>query len=310
MMHIVSLCLVSTVVATQPSSRYPTNDGKTVVLGHCVISMIDHVELPAEEEGILSELEAREEDVVTNGQVLGQIDLTDALIARKAAQARLDVAIEQATNDAEVQVARKLIDLAKAEYEESLAINRRSPGTIPETQLRRQRVTWEKAVLDALAAEMNFKIAGLKQKESEAEVEAAETRLRRRTIKAPFDGVVVKLYRQQNEWVKPGEPILRVVRMDRLRVEGFVNAETVAPEQLKGADVKILLDLVGDDEETLTAKIENVSSLVEASGMYRIWAEVDNPPGRGGYKWLMRPGAEATMVITKKDPRIAASRTR
>jgi len=307
-MHTAALLFASVVVAAQPSGRSPVPDSDLVVLEHCVISLIDHVELPAEEEGLLSELGAKEEDVVTAGQVLGQLDLTDSLVRKKAAQAKLDVAAEKATNDAPVQVARKLIDLYKAEYEESLAINKRSPGTIPETQLRRQFVSWEKTVLDAVAEEMNFKIAGLEKKEAEAQVEAVDNEVQRRTIKAPFDGVVVKIYRQQNEWVKPGEPILRVIRMDRLRVEGFVSAEKVAPEQILGAEVKIVLDLVGDDEEVLTARIENVSSLVEASGTYRIWTEVDNPPGRGGYRWLMRPGAEARMEISRKSRLAANSR--
>jgi multidrug efflux pump subunit AcrA (membrane-fusion protein) len=297
-MSYAALWIAAVVAAAQPSgaSALPSRD--LILLDHCVISLIDHVELPAEEEGKISELLVKDEAVVTKGQVLGQLDVTDTLTAKKVAQSRLAVAEENATNDAEVQVARKLIDLAKAEYEESLAINKRSPGTIPETTLRRQRVTWEKAVLDTLAAEMTFKINGLKREEEVAQLEAVDNRLNRRTIKAPFDGVVVKVHRQQNEWVKAGEPIMRVVRMDRLRVEGFVNADTVGPDQLKNAEVKIVLDLAGDDEELLTARILEVSSIVEAS-RYRIWTEVDNQPGRGGYKWLLRPGAEAKMVITK-----------
>jgi multidrug resistance efflux pump len=208
-------------------------DRDTVVLEHCVISLIDHVELPAEDDGKISELLVKEEAVVTKGQVLGQLDVTETEIQKRIAESRLAVAAEKATNDAELQVARKLIDLAKAEFEESVAINRRAAGTIPETTLRRQRVTWEKAVLDALAAEMAFKIAGLQRDEELAQIDAVENRLQRRSIRAPFDGVVVKLYRQQSEWVRAGEPILRLVRMDRLRVEGFVNANLVAPHQLK-----------------------------------------------------------------------------
>jgi macrolide-specific efflux system membrane fusion protein len=308
-MHIAALLLAGAVTAAaQPAVRSTDPDSNVLVLEHCVISMIDHVELPAEEEGLLSELGAKEEDVVSAGQGLGQLDLTDALVRKKAAQSRLDVATEKATNDAMVQVQRKLIELYKAEYEESVAINKRAPGTIAPTQLRRQLVTWEKAVLDTVAEEMNFKIAGLEKIEAEAQVDAVDNELQRRSIKAPFDGVVVKLYRQQNEWVKPGEPILRVVRMDRLRVEGFVSAQKVAPEQILGAEVKIVLELVGDDQEILTAKIDNVSSLVEASGSFRIWAEVDNRPGRGGYKWLMRPGAEATMIISQNTRLAAAGR--
>ncbi len=298
--------LIATVAFTaQPSGGALMQDRDTVVLDHCVISLIDHVDLPAEDEGKISELLVREEAIVTEGQVLGQLDVVETEIQRRIAESRLAVAEERATNDAELRVARKLIDLAKAEYEESLAINRRASGTIPETTLRRQRVTWEKSVLDTLAAELTFKIAGLQRDEELAQVDAVENRLQRRTIRAPFDGVVVTLYRQQNEWVRAGEPILRLIRMDRLRVEGFVNASLVAPYQLKDAEVKIILNLVGGDEEVVTGRIQGVSSIVEAN-RYRIWTEVDNQPGRGGYKWLMRPGTEARMLISK-NPMVASA---
>ncbi len=297
MLH-AALLIATAAVAAQTSGGALLQDRDTVVLEHCVISLIDHVELPAEDDGKLSELLVKEEAVVTKDQVLGQLDVIETEIQKRIAQSRLAVAEEKATNDAELQVARKLIDLAKAEFEESVAVNKRVPGTIPETTLRRQRVTWEKAVLDAVAAEMTFKVAGLQRDEEAAQVEAVENRLQRRTIRAPFDGVVVKLHRQQSEWVRAGEPILRLVRMDRLRVEGFVNASLVGPHQLKDAEVQIVLNLAGTDEAVLPARIQEVSSIVEAN-RYRIWTEVENQPGRGGYKWLMRPGAEAKMVITK-----------
>ncbi len=297
MLH-AALLIATAAVAAQTSGGALLQDRDTVVLEHCVISLIDHVELPAEDDGKLSELLVQEEAVVTKDQVLGQLDVIETEIQKRIAQSRLAVAEEKATNDAELQVARKLIDLAKAEFEESVAVNKRVPGTIPETTLRRQRVTWEKAVLDAVAAEMTFKVAGLQRDEEAAQVEAVENRLQRRTIRAPFDGVVVKLHRQQSEWVRAGEPILRLVRMDRLRVEGFVNASLVGPHQLKDAEVQIVLNLAGTDEAVLPARIQEVSSIVEAN-RYRIWTEVENQPGRGGYKWLMRPGAEAKMVITK-----------
>ncbi len=307
-MFYATLLIATAAIAAQPSGGALMQDRDTVVLDHCVISLIDHVDLPAEDEGKISELLVREEAIVTEGQVLGQLDVIETEIQRRIAESRLAVAEEQATNDAEVQVARKLIDLAKAEYEESMAINRRASGTIPETTLRRQRVTWEKSVLDTLAADMAFKIAGLKRDEELAQVDAAENRLQRRSLRAPFDGVVVTLYRQQNEWVRAGEPILRLIRMDRLRVEGFVNANLVAPHQLKDAEVKIIVNLAGTDEEVLTARIQGISSIVEAN-RYRIWTEVENQPGRGGYKWLMRPGTEARMVITKR-PMVASADVR
>ncbi len=301
-----AIVLASAALIAQPS-RTPSADRPSEAhLPHCVISMIDHVDLPAEEEGILRELVAKEGMEVDEGQVLGQLDQTSALVRMKAAEARLAVAEEKATNEANVKVARKLIELSRAEFEESQAINRRSAGTIPETQLRRQRVTMEKAELDAEAAEMEFRISGLELREAEAAVEAVDNELERREIKAPFDGVVLTLYRQRAEWVRPGDPILRVVRMDRLRVEGFLPADRYAPEELDGADVEIRVPLVGGQQRNLSAQIDYVSPIIEASGNFRIWAEVDNPPGPGGFRWLLRPGAEVEMLISLNPTRVAA----
>ena len=163
--------------------------------------------------------------------------------------------------------------------------------------MRRQRVTHEKALAEATAREMEFKIAGLEQKVQEAEVEMLDNELQQRTLRAPFDGVVVEVFRQESEWVQPGDPVLRFVRMDRLRVEGFVNAREVAPGQVDGADVEISVAVPGGGAEKLTGKISYVSPLVGADRDYRVWAEVDNLPGPGGYPWLLRPGTTAEMII-------------
>jgi len=266
--------------------------------------LIDHANMPAEEPGILTSLTAKEGQTVKKGDVLGKIDDRDALARKKAADAKLETAREKATNDVELQVAKKIIDLAAAEWEESLAINKRLPGSIPEATVRRQKVQWEKAKLDAIAAQMAFDIAGFDEKVAKAELEAVQNELDRRTLRAPFDGVIVQLYRQESEWVQPGDPILRIVNMDSLRVEGFLSADRYAPDQVDGANVTITVDLVGEETAELRSTIGHVSPLVEASGDYRIWAKVEkNPPGRGGYPWLLRPGEEATMQIQLRPSR-------
>ena len=60
---------------------------------------------------------------------------------------------------------------------------------------------------------------------AEAEVQAAEANLERRRITAPLDAVVVELSRHEGEWAQVGDPVMRLVRIDRLRVEGFLNAK-------------------------------------------------------------------------------------
>lgn len=297
-MHITALLIANLVLAAQPAAPPRSADPAILELPNCLISLIDNVDLPAQESGVLHELIAKEGLRAKAGDVLGKVDETETLLRQKAAKYKLEVATEKATNDAEVRVARAIVDLAKAEYEESVAINERSGGSaIPPTQLRRQRVQWEKAALDCVAADMNFTIAGLERNVSEAEVEAVANELERRTLRAPFDGVVVEMYRQQSEWVQPGEPVLRLIRMDRLRVEGFVSASQYLPEQVDGAPVEITVDLPGAQRQQLSGKISFVNPQVGSNRDYRVWAEVDNLPGSGGYPWLLRPGLIVQMRI-------------
>jgi multidrug resistance efflux pump len=291
----------------------PASEGRPAVAGkeyaklqHCVVSLIEPVSLPAQEAGVLIEVVGKEGTVVTQDQILARVQDRDAKVKLKAAKLKLAVAKEKATNDAEVRSAKKIVEVADAEYRESLAINKRSPGSIPDTQVRRQFLQYERALLEAAVAEMDFAVAALELKVAEVEVEAVENELERRLLKAPYDGVVVQLMKHQAEWVQPGEAVMRVVRMDRLRVEGFLNSEEYAPHHVQGARATIRVRLAGGDEETLTGTVDYVSPLVEASGDYRIWAEIDNKPGRGGYAWLVRPGSEVEMTLELKKAAIPA----
>ncbi|MCU0871426.1 MAG: HlyD family efflux transporter periplasmic adaptor subunit [Pirellulaceae bacterium] len=306
-MNTTMLLIANLILAAQPSS--PTPNATVLELPSCLVSLIDEVSLPAQEAGVLQEIVAKEGVRFKTGEVLGKVDETETLLRQKAAKFKLDVATEKATNDAEVKVARAIVELYKAEYEESTAINKDSRGSaIPPTQLRRQRVQWEKAALDCVAADMNFKVAGLERNVSEAELEAVDNELERRTLRAPFDGVVVEMYRRQSEWVQPGEPVLRFVRMDRLRIEGFVNAREVSPGQVDGAAVEITVILPGNVQEKMSGTISYVNPEVGSNREYRVWAEIDNPPGHGGYPWLLRPGTTAGMVIRLNPVAKAAGR--
>ncbi len=302
-MKLALLLIANVFLAAPPAPEGRTADPLVIELSDppCLVSLIDEVSLPAEEAGVLQDIVAKEGLRFKAGEVLGKVDETETLLRQKAAKFKLDVANEKATNDAEVKVARAIVELAKAEYEESIAINKDSGGSaIPPTQLRRQRVQWEKAALDCVAADMNFKVAGLERNVAEAELEAMDNELERRTLRAPFDGVVVEMYRRQSEWVQPGEPVLRFVRMDRLRIEGFVSSRAVAPGQIEGATAEIRVTLPGGVQEKMVGQISYVSPEVGSNKEYRVWAEVDNPPGRDGSPWLLRPGTAAAMTIQLK----------
>jgi macrolide-specific efflux system membrane fusion protein len=95
--------------------------------------------------------------------------------------------------------------------------------------------------------------------------------------------------RQPGEWVDPGSVVLRLIQLDRLRVEGFVSAEQATAMQ-RGQRVRIVFpDKVG---EPVSGEITFVSPEVEpVNQQVRIWAEFDNPERR------IRPGLVASMEV-------------
>ena len=98
--------------------------------------------------------------------------------------------------------------------------------------------------------------------------------------------------RHAGEWVEPGETMLRLIRVDRLRAEGFVNAAKIRGE-LKGAPVTLMVTMPDKTTVEFPGKVVFVSLEVDpVNGQQRIWAEVENKDLK------LRPGLKASMVAT------------
>ena len=93
---------------------------------------------------------------------------------------------------------------------------------------------------------------------------------------------------------------MRLVRMDRLRVEGFVRVHEVGPQELVRRHVPVDVALENGRTESFPGQIVFVNPIVHAGGQYRIWAEVDNRRQDGQY--LLRPGHQVRMLIDRTDP--------
>ena len=130
------------------------------------------------------------------------------------------------------------------------------------------------------------------------EVEAAEASIERRKIKAPLDGIVTNVYRHVGEWVAPGDPVVKIVRVNRLRIEGFLNAADYDPPEIEGRAVTVEVELAHGRKVKFPGKVVFVSPLVMAGGEYRVFAEVNNRQENG--QWVLRPGLFATMNIHLK----------
>ena len=123
-------------------------------------------------------------------------------------------------------------------------------------------------------------------------MQSAEQKAANHQIKAPIKGVVVQIQRHQGEWVKPGDTVLRILRIDRLRAEGYIKAKYLG-KVAKGREVRLTVELPQGGEVTLLGKIVFVDPEIEpVNAQLRVWAEFSNPDLQ------LLPGMRAKMTIS------------
>lgn len=268
----------------------------------CLITLIEDIDVPAQEAGMLTKLLVREGDEVKTGDPLGQIDDELEQELKKVAEYKLQVAEKEETNTYSAQAAEAAEKVSEAEFLQAQEANRRKPGTVAPAELNRMLLSHRHAKLQWQQAEYDLEIAEISKLVRQAEDGVAALQLKRRGIVATLDGIVVERYLDKGEWVRPGDRVLRIIRMDRLRIEGYIDATKVSPAQVrKGQKVSVRLSpgealSVGPMGREFPGEIVHVSPVVEAGPRFLVWAEVDNP-GRDG-DWPLRPGLHADMTIS------------
>ena len=233
------------------------------------------------------------------------------------AVAETDIAVRQATKDSEVSqaeldraiVARQefsssvseqqlskltlirdqdLLKIEKSRHDQSVDLLR-SRGR--ESLVTQQQVAVQRLEQSVKEAESFREIAKLKIQSLQKAAAIAEERVERRRLSAPFAGMVVEKFRNNGEWVESGDPVLRVLRLDALLVEGYVSAPLVSPK-LRGHKVTVVCDVAGTPRKVegtivfVSPEIDSVSQQVQ------VRAEISNPD------LALRPGQPAQMWIT------------
>lgn len=256
-----------------------------------LLAPIQEVEVPAREAGPLQRMAVAEGAMVKVGELLAQIDDTDAKLAKTRAEIELDNARRNASNEIKVRVAVKAADVAEAELKRGLESQKRYPKSVSETEIDRLRLTADHAKLQVEQAKYDFETAQLALRVQENQVQQAARQVERRRILAPVSGRVVQLFRQQGEWIEVGQPLARVLRIDRLKAVGSLDARQMRGDPT-GRPVSLKVETETGQAE-FPGRVTFVHSEVNpVNGQLDFWAEIENP------NLQLRPGVRASLKIT------------
>jgi RND family efflux transporter MFP subunit len=255
------------------------------------VTLIDKADVPVLEAGALRELSVQEGDRVSAGQRLARIDDDDAQLQLARARIAAEEAQHLAENDVPLRLAQKALELAQLDLQRALESIERFPKSVSASQLDRLKLTVEKAQLEIELARREQTSAANKAKAAQNEVALAQALLDRRSVASPLEGVVSEVKRRPGEWLTPGELLIRVVNVDRLRAEGFVTPEQLS-STLNGRKARLQVTFPGDRVEEFPGRVTFVSSEANpVNGSVRITAEIENRD------LLLRPGQSGTLIL-------------
>ena len=270
---------------------------KSIEVPAALVKLMDQVDVPAQESGVLSAVQMREGQIVKEGDLIAQVMDVAARIAEERAKAELEIARKTTENDVKIRFARKAAEVAKAELRRSMASVDKYKKSVSDTDLERMQLVVDKSLLEIEQADHEFRVAMLTREVKDNECRAAQETVQRHRILAPLAGVVVSVAKHRGEWVKPGDTVARILRLDRLKAEGFLKVDHLTRD-VDGCPVKLIVDLPGSPATEFAGKVTFLHPEIDpVNAQIRVWAEILNDGLR------LRPGMRAKMIIDTPRPR-------
>jgi len=267
----------------------------SIELKDCDLVLDAGADVAAQEAGVLMEVPVEEGAYVQKSELLAQIDDSIAREQLKIAKNRLKVAEVEAESDIYIRYATAAAAVARAEYDLAIEANRQVEGAFPLAEVRRLLLKHNEMVLSIRKSEMDRRIAQLQVNVSKAELDATEVSVARRKILCPFDGIVMEVSKHVGEWVQPGDRIVRVIRVNCLRVESELDIEQFAPGDVAGRKVTVKVILTGERPVSFDGVLSFTGSEIDQRGRYPIRAKIQNRRENG--RWLLQAGMKAEMTI-------------
>lgn len=276
-------------------------DSPAVEIENAMVTLVEKCNVSAQEAGRLDLLGVTAGTAVTTGETVGRLNSDIVKNQLSLARLKLESAKRRAQSDISTRLAATVLSVAEDAYQRSLGTFQEVPGSISRTELNQQKLILDQAKLEKEQAAHNQGLARIAVEEKEKELEQAELRVKRREITAPFGGLVVEVFCDLGGWIEPGDPVVRLIRLDRLRVEGFIDGRKFGRSFLGSkAILKVAVQDNENDNERLV-KFPGIVTFVSpeihpVSGRAKILVEIENR------ELLLQPGLTGRLFLYENKP--------
>lgn len=253
----------------------------------------DHkINVAAQSDGLIDTLHVDEGDSVKKGDTLLMIDARVADAELQVATKELEAADMQAQQTANIKYAEAAAEVSKEEYDAEVELWNK--GATTWSVLKRKQLEAQRAILGVDVAKVEHEKEILAADVAREKLKAAEVRLGLFKVVAPYDGVIVQRLHDQGEWIRSGDPVLRLVSLSEMKVETLVPVDGISVASLEGAPAKVHVRINSQQVANYDAKVDFVSPEIEHRRV-RISIRIQNEQVLGS--WLLRDGMIATIEI-------------
>lgn len=264
----------------------------TFEINSAIIKIIDSVNVPAELSGVISDLGYREGQMVKTGDELARINSDELELRLKKAEIENRISKSTAESNVDVLFAQKSLEVSSNRVSRSRRSNDKVPGVVPAAKLEEQQLEMHRDQLRIEQAARDQKIATMKTELASTDVQLTKLLLDKSVIRSPIDGMVVAVEAKPGEWLQPGETVIKIVRMDRLKVEGFVPAN-IASQMRIGDPALAVVNQEWLKNETFPGKVVFINPEANpVNANVQIWIEIENRDMK------LIPGLDTTLTIS------------
>jgi membrane fusion protein (multidrug efflux system) len=225
-----------------------------------VLTVEHEVDVRAQREGIVLQVNVEEGQKVKAGEILGRVD--DRTLQMEMQKAQADLLVAQ--NNLKYKEAENQAKEANLKRQELL----RDAGLSSQADL-------EEAQFEAKATAFDAESCKAIINSSEAEIQSLKFELEQTQFRAPFAGIVVRRYVRQGQYLAKDDPGFRVSQLDPLQVHVQV-PEGAAGRPALGISTQVFA--IADPSRPFSARIVKVSPTVDpASDSYDVTMQLTGP---------------------------------
>ncbi len=282
-----------------PNSGGDPNNAGTAASGwllfdKCLVFPVESVELPSQETGALARLEVRENDTVVADQVIASLEGKAAELEREAAGLQAQLAASEAKDESEIRLAEAFVEETKLQvdlYEEMV-----NKGTASPAEFRQRQLAADQAKVRLVRSKAVREERVVKSKLAQSAFTLSQLKVNRLTLRSPIAGTVTRVDHRPGEWVQAGTTIVKIIRLDEVRIDCFVSVDQIDPSGLIGKPVQVIAKR-GTTESLFSGRIASYDPDVTSTGQVRVHATIQNQ--KAGNHWLLLPGMFVTIQLQK-----------